>query len=135
MVFQFEFTAVSEARVLQVNESLSELERAALLINGKDPIQVAAAMRSLPVLVSSHGRLVLDSLLPIIKRSLASLHHDSSVELAQAFTAIVQGRMLQTRDIVESISPMVLHHIKTMSGVEVGYHPATTTAPAGYRST
>lgn len=82
---------------MQVDESLSDLERCALFLQSDQPLQAAHAMHALPDLVRRHGRAVFVTAGPHLRRHLGSRDADVSVAFAAALQSIVEQALLHVR--------------------------------------
>ena len=86
--------ALSHRRMVQVNESLGELDRCQLFLENAEPVQVQYVFRSFADLVSRHGRQVFVKL-PALQQALSQADGDSSILLAGAITEVCETHLLQ----------------------------------------
>lgn len=85
--------------MLQVDESLPELERCSLFLNSAEQIQVQHVFRALPQLIARHGRLVFMKLGTQLRCALDGTDADGSMALADAFSEVLEQHLMQVRSI------------------------------------
>ncbi|KAI8475226.1 MAG: hypothetical protein J3K34DRAFT_405029 [Monoraphidium minutum] len=91
-----------------VDPSLPELERAVLYLSQGYAVQQRMAIDSLPALIKARGRAAFDALREPLEAALDGLDVEAEVAVAEAWAAVVRGRMMPPPDLAECLLPSAL---------------------------
>ena len=88
---------VQRITCLQIDETLSELDKCVMFLGSDEDLQVQAAFKALPKLVAAQGRLVFARLRDSLKAAVPVATAEGSIALAEALSEVLNSRTMQVR--------------------------------------